>query len=205
MMPLLCILPPGVFLLERVCHRQWIGSASWIVFDARICMYSSLELTQTWRLQQKFYLLTRRTPLVTIVWLTLMAIMFGSASVIRTAEFLLCFVCITAMLTTPLCHQLLHHCYQEDWVQELPSKIKWKCDQGNEETDSLLVRNLKALEESLRKDEEELFGRPVAMSLKWLTASKVQTKLRIPSVFVPNLSYPPRPKHQMQWPYYQMQ
>ena len=49
--------------------------------------------------------------------------------------------------------------------QEFPSK-KRKHNKGNEQIDSLLVRNLKALEEPFQEDEEELFGRQVAMSLR---------------------------------------
>ena len=52
----------------------------------------------------------------------------------------------------------------QEQPQKLPPKKKRRCNKGNEEIDSLLVRNLKALEEPSQAD-EELFGRQVGMSL----------------------------------------
>ena len=87
--------------------------------------------------------------------------------------------------------------------QGLPSKRKRKLDKANEDVDSLLVRNLKALEEPLQEDEEELFGRQVAIALRRLTARQMaHAKLKIQSILVetefPDLAYTPEPYYQTQ-------
>ena len=72
-------------------------------------------------------------------------------------------------------------------LQGFPLKRKRKDNRASEqEVDNLLFKNLMALEEpSMQDDEEELFGRQVAIILRRLTArQRAQAKLKIQSLLV---------------------
>ena len=59
-------------LMESVHHRQWVGSVYWIVSMHEFVHFPFIELIQTWKLKQKFHLLTRGTGLLMMVWLAMM-------------------------------------------------------------------------------------------------------------------------------------
>ena len=85
----------------------------------------------------------------------------------------------------------------------LPSKRKRKGDSLNE-VDQLLIKNFTALSESPEDDEEELFGRQVAIMLRRIAPrQRAYIKLEIQSLLVdavlpPEAAYMPQSYYQMQ-------